>query len=150
MIKIENLKESEYKETLGVMKKTFDSMLEQLKRVYASERSKGGRLNYKLTLTDKLVIMLIYIREYRTMHSIAVDYGVCKNEIWKAIHWVENVLIAADFLHIEGKKALLKPNAPIDVILIDVTECDIERPKRNQKAYYSGKKTTYDKGPDNC
>ena len=102
MINIGNLKESEYKETLGVVKRTFESMLEALKSVYVSERSKGGRLNYKLTLTDKLVIALIYLREYRTMHSIAVDYGVCKNEIWEVIHWVENVLISADFLHIEG------------------------------------------------
>jgi len=140
MINIGNLREGEYKETLGVAKGTFDRMLEELERVYLSERSKGGRLNYKLTLTDKLVIALIYMREYRTMHSIAVDYGVSKNEVWKVIHWVENVLIAADFLHIAGKKALLKPDASMDVILIDVTECEIERPKKNQRAYYSGKK----------
>lgn len=140
MINVEKLKENEYKETLGVAKKTFDNMLEEIKRVYAKGRRKGGRLNYKLTLTDKLVIMLIYLREYRTMHSIAVDYGVSKNEIWKVIRWVESVLIAADFLHIEGKKVLLKSDAPIDVILIDVTECETERPKKNQKDYYSGKK----------
>jgi len=140
MIKIENLSESEYKETLGVLKITFERMLEELKRAYERDRSKGGRLNYKLTLTDKLIIMLIYIREYRTMHSIAIDYGVSKNEIWKVIRWVENVLIAADFLHIAGKKALLNRETPIDVVLIDVTECEIERPKKGQRAYYSGKK----------
>ena len=111
MINIGNLQESEYKESLGVSKTTFDRMLEELERAYASERSKGGRLNYKLTLTDKLVMVLIYIREGRTMQSIAMDYGVCKNEVWKAIHWIVDVLVRADFLYREGKKAFLKPDA---------------------------------------
>jgi len=29
------------------------------------------------------------------------------------------------------------------VLTVDVTECTIERPKENQRDYYSGKKTTH-------
>jgi predicted DNA-binding protein YlxM (UPF0122 family) len=140
MINVEKLKESEYLETLGVRKVTFDKMLEELTRAYGEQRHKGGRLNYKLTLTDKLIITLIYLREYRTMHSIAVDYNVSKNEVWKVIRWVENTLIKSEFLHIDGKKVLLNPDSKIEAILIDVTECEIERPQKKQNLYYPGKK----------
>ena len=80
-------------ETLGVRKTTFDRMLEEIECKYAIQRKKGGRPNYELTLCDKLVISLIYLREYRSMNSLAKDYDVCKNAIWKSIQFVENILI---------------------------------------------------------
>jgi hypothetical protein len=140
MIDLKKLKEEEYLETLGVRKPTFEKMHEELKRAYEVQRHKGGRPNYKLELSDKLIIELLYLREYRTMHSLAVDYGVCKNEIWKIIHWVEDVLIKAAFLHIEGKKALLNPESEIEAILVDVMESEIERPKRGKNASIQARK----------
>jgi hypothetical protein len=39
-----------------------------------------------------------------------------------------------------GKRALKRKSAAIEYIAVDVTESPINRPKKNQKAYYSGKK----------
>jgi len=36
---------------------------------------------------------------------------------------------------------------PTATVAIDVSEQPIERPVKNQKAYYSGKKTPYDQSP---
>jgi len=140
MINIETLKEDEFLETLGVRKATFEKMLEVLNEAYETQRQKAGRPFSKLSVTDKLVVALLYLREYRTMHSLAVDYGVVKSTIFDAIRWVENILIKCNFLHIEGKKVLLNAQNPLEVILVDVMECEIERPTKNQKKYYSGKK----------
>lgn len=41
---------------------------------------------------------------------------------------------------IPGKKALLKNSDYPEVVVMDVTETAIERPKKKQKRYYSGKK----------
>jgi hypothetical protein len=49
------------------------------------------------------------------------------------------VLIKSGIFSLGGKKALVDPNTEIEVILVDSTEVAIERPKRGQKAYYSGK-----------
>ncbi len=39
-----------------------------------------------------------------------------------------------------GRKALLKSDVAYEVVLIDATETPIERPKKKQKYFYSGKK----------
>jgi hypothetical protein len=39
-----------------------------------------------------------------------------------------------------GKKALKRKSASIEYIIVDAVESPINRPKKNQKEYYSGKK----------
>jgi hypothetical protein len=55
-----------------------------LQKEYNELRRVGGSPP-KLTVEDKLRIMLKYPREYRTMESIAADYGVCKSTICESI-----------------------------------------------------------------
>ena len=50
-----------------------------------------------------------------------------------AIKWVENVLIKDGTFSLLGKKALLDEDAAYEVVLPDVTETPIERPKRGKK-----------------
>lgn len=49
-------------------------------------------------------------------------------------------MIQSGRFRLPGKKDLLKDGENPDVILLDVTETPIERPKVKQKDYYSGKK----------
>jgi len=67
------------------------------------------------------------------MQHIAFDYGVVKSAICDAIHWVEEVLIKQDEFHLPGKKKLLESNQALEIVLIDATEHEIERPKRGRK-----------------
>ena len=130
--RIENLKDSEYQELFGVKKRTFIKLLEILEKAYEELHKRGGKPP-KLSVLDKLLITLCYYREYRTMQHIAFDYGVVKSAICDAIHWVESVLIKQEEFHLPGKKKLLESNQTIEIVLIDVTEHEIERPKRGRK-----------------
>jgi hypothetical protein len=44
---------------------------------------------------------------------------------------------------LHGKKKLKRKSESIKHVVADVTESPINRPKKNQKEYYSGKKTAY-------
>jgi hypothetical protein len=115
-------------------------MLSILQKEYAALHQKGGKPP-KLTVEDKRCITLIYLREYRTMDSIAAEYGVCKGTVCLSIQWVEDTLVKEGTFDLPGKKALKRKSGTIRYVLVDVTESPINRPKKNQKEYYSGKKS---------
>ncbi len=106
-------------------------MLELLNETYRTEHLKGGHPS-KLSVLDRLVIMLSYYREYRTMENIAFDYGVAKSTVCECIKWVENILIKSEEFSLPKKKELVN-DTDIEVVLVDATECEIEHPKKNIK-----------------
>jgi len=53
---------------------------------------------------------------------------------------VENTLVKDGTFELPGKRILKKKLNAIEYIVVDVTESPINRPKNNQKEYYSGKK----------
>ena len=137
--RIAKLAKNKYQEMFGVSKLTFDTMLKILESAYEKLRKKGGRKR-KLNVLDMLVIMLGYYHDYRTMANIAFDYGVHKQRICEAINWVEQTLIKDGTFSLPSKRELVKENSTVSIAIIDVTECETERPKYKQKASYSGKK----------
>lgn len=130
--RIKNLKEDEYQELFGIKKPTFDKMLEILQTKHVELHKKGGR-KPKLSVLDKLIIMLTYYRDYRTMNNIAFDYGVVKSTICDTVKWVENVLVKDGSFSLPKKRTLQQEDLDVEVVLIDATECEIERPKKNKK-----------------
>ena len=128
--RIAKLKEKEYQELFGVKKATFDKMLEILTEQFKNEHAKGGKPP-KLSVLDKLIIMLCYYREYRTMQHIAFDYEVTKATICNSIHWVEKTLIKSGVFRLPSKRELYT-DTQIEVVLIDATEVEIERPKKDK------------------
>ena len=130
--RIQNLKENEYQELFGIKKPTFDKMLKILQAKHVELHKKGGR-KPKLSVLDKLIIMLTYYRDYRTMNNIAFDYGVVKSTICDTVKWVENVLVKDGSFSLPKKRTLQQEDLDVEVVLIDATECEIERPKKNKK-----------------
>jgi hypothetical protein len=57
-----------------------------------------------------------------------------------AIQWVEDTLVKDGTFSLPGKRVLKRKSAVIEYIVVDVTESPINRPQKNQKDYYSGKK----------
>ena len=131
--RIRKLAEEKYQEVFGVKKKTFESMREILEEDFQRKHKKGGR-KPTLSVLDKLVIMLQYYREYRTMQNIAFDYGVQKSTISDGIAWVEETLIKSGQFRLPSKRELLKPDTTLEVVIVDATECEIERPEKNRKS----------------
>lgn len=79
--RIARLNEKDYQRYFGVSKITFEKMLEILERENEIKHQKGGRPSV-LSVLDKLVIMLQYYRESRTMDNIAFDYGTNKSTVY--------------------------------------------------------------------
>ena len=137
--RIAKLEEEKYLVLFGVRKPTFDTMLTILESAYKEMRKKGGRKR-KLSVLDMLIIMLGYYHAYRTMENIAFDYGVHKQRICEAIAWVEQVLIKDGSFTLPSKRELLNPDTQTGSVLIDVTECETERPEKNKKNHIPANK----------
>ena len=129
--RIKKLEASKYQELFGVKKETFERMREIMEEDYTRKHKKGG-CTPKLSVLDKLIIMLQYYREYRPMQAIAFDYDVQKSTISDAIAWVEETLIRSGQFRLPSKRKLLEKGAGLDVVIVDATECEIERPEKNR------------------
>ena len=67
--RIKKFKEENYQKIFGIKKNTFDKMLKLLNESYRIEHLRGGHPP-KLSVLDRLVIMLSYYRDYRAMEKI--------------------------------------------------------------------------------
>jgi hypothetical protein len=120
----------QFKRLFGVKRQTFYNMLEILQEAYEQLHKNGGKPPTKLFVEDRLLIMLQYWREYRTMEHLAYEYNTVKSYIHKVIEWSENVLARDGTYRLQGKKILTdKEDAP-KTVAIDVTEHRVERPKK--------------------
>lgn len=128
--RIARLKEKEYRKIFGATKPIFEQMLGILEKTFQEEHRRGGHPP-KLSVLDKLIIMLCYYREYRTMESIAFDYGVTKSTVYESIRWAEESLMKSNNFSLPSKKALIE-DLDIEVVFVDATECEIERPQKNK------------------
>jgi hypothetical protein len=114
-------------------------MIVHLEDAEKRKKIKGGRSN-KLSMENRLLMALEYLREYRTYAHIAASYGIAESNVYKNIRWIENVLIKCDEFKLPGKKALLKTDHEFEVILIDASESPIERPKKNNADFTLARK----------
>jgi predicted DNA-binding protein YlxM (UPF0122 family) len=108
-------KEVLFKRLYGVKPDTFEKMKSILQKEYDRLHSSGGKPP-TLTVEDKLYISLKYLREYRTMDSIAADYGVGKSTVCQSIQWVENTLAKDKTFSLPGKRFLKRKSAAIEYI----------------------------------
>jgi hypothetical protein len=129
---IENISLSNFKRLTGVKREVFDQMLEVLNETKALSRKHPSRgVTAKLSNGDKLLLMLMYYREYRTQFHISICYGISESRVCEIIKETERILIKDSCFYLLGKKSLLKEENHFDVVLIDVTESPVERPKKN-------------------
>ena len=136
--RIKELGKGNFKRTTGVKRETFEGMLKTLKEAYAARHKKRGR-HRKLSLEEMLLATLEYLYEYRTYECIGASYGLSRQNMHNTIKWVEGELVESGLFRLPGKR-VLADNTEIEVIMVDTTETPIERPKKGQRRYYSGKK----------
>ena len=123
--------EEQFRRITGVKRPTYEKMMEILRPKLKEKLSKGGR-KPTLALEDMLLAALEYWREYRTYAHIAASYGIHESNMYRLVKWVEDILIKNGTFSLPGKKALLKSDAEYEIVLIDVTETPVERPKRGK------------------
>lgn len=130
------LSDEGFKRRFGVQRTTFVEMIDCLKPHWRPTPQPGPKPT--LNLEEQVMVTLEYWREYRTYFHIGSSWGVSESTLWRYVHWVEDHLVKAQRFHLPGKKMLLQGLIPVTIM--DVTETPIERPRRRQRKFYSGKK----------
>lgn len=131
---IKGLEDEKFRRLTGVKGTTFEKMIGLLRDAAIKKRAKGGG-KPKLLLEDQLLMVVEYIREYRTYLHVSQSYGVSESTCYETIKWVENTLIKHPGFALPGRKALLKSDMEYELILIGATETPIERPKKDKSTF---------------
>jgi hypothetical protein len=126
---LEEFSEKQFRRLTGVQRGTFEKMVAVLLETQQRRYRKAGRKG-TLSIEDKLLMALEYLREYRTYFHLGRSYGVSESACYRACRCVEDVLIKSGVFSLPGKKELLKSDMEYEVILIDASESAIERPKK--------------------
>ena len=128
---VKHLKPHEFKRLCGVHQDTFAEMVSVLRR--AEQQTPPARPP-KLSLEDRVLLTWEYGREYRTYFHIAKSWGLDESTAYRTIRQVEDLLIHSGVFTLPGKKQLQASEHQIEVVMVDVTETPIERPKKNKSA----------------
>ena len=127
---VKTLKPEEFKRLCGVRPETFQEMVEVV-RQHSYQKKKPGRPS-KLGWEDQVLLTLEYWREYRTYFHIGKSWGIEESTAFRIIRKIENVLIKSGKFSLPGKKKLPQSDYGLQVVVVDVTESQIERPKKNK------------------
>jgi len=130
--KIKNLPEEKFRRETGIKKKTFSLMIKILKKEEDKKKKTGGRPN-KLSIENRLLMTLEYLREYRTYFHISNSYSIDESVCYRNIVKIENILIKSKKFSLPKRKELILNKDQIEVIIVDATESPIERPKKKDK-----------------
>ena len=136
---VSQLSSIEFRRLTGVQKTTFVEMVSIVKEAENKRTSARGK-PFHLSIEDRLLMTLEYLREYRTYFHLGQSYGLSESACYRNCRWIEDLLIKSKRFSLPGKKALLKSNVEFEVILIDATETPIERPKKKDSLQKTDKK----------
>ncbi len=127
---LKHLKPSAFKRRCGIHLETFQQMVEVLRPDLDRHGKRGGQA--KLSVEDQLLVVLEYWREYRTQFHIGSSWGLSESAVCRLIAPVESLLMASGKFHLPGKKQLYQDTNTWQVLVVDVTESPIERPKKTK------------------
>lgn len=134
---IKNLPPDEFKRYCGVSPYLFDVMIITIYQALMA-RSKPGAPT-KLCLADQLLVLLQYWREYRTYFHIAQDWGINETTVSRIVHRLEMILIKSGIFNLPKKREILEQD--LEIVVVDVSEQEIERPKKNRNAILVARKS---------
>lgn len=141
--KIKDQLPEDFLREVGISLKTFLFLRDQIKNYYALEKQKSS-LRYRgqapsISLENRLLLTLRYLRDYPTFLNLGRQFDISESYANKIYHKTLSILIK--ILKFNSRKELSLES--LQHIIIDVSEQPIERPKKRQKEYYSGKKKAY-------
>ena len=135
--KARQLSSQKFKRLTGISPRTYRLMV-RLVKAKETEKKKPGRPP-ELRIEDQVLMVIQYGQEYRSYYHIGLDWGVSESTVCRTVHKIENILIRSRKFSLPGKKKLLDSSLDEKLIAMDVMESPIERPKKHQKGFYSGK-----------
>lgn len=137
---LRELSPEQFRRACGVKPRTFSRMVKVLGK--AKAKQKPGRPSV-LSLENQLLLTLEYLREYRTYFHIAQSWGLHESTVCRIVKKTEDILMQEEEFHVPGTKQLHQGEAlGLSVMVVDVTEQGIERPKKNNEATTQARKST--------
>jgi hypothetical protein len=137
--KLHELPAVDFRRLLGVEPQTFAAMLAAYER-WKQAKKKPGRPP-ALSLEEQLVLALEFWREYRTHYHLANDWQVDESTVRRTIERVENALIKSGAFRLPGRKAAAGTQIEWNVVVVDVTERPVERPKKSSVAVTAARRS---------
>ena len=139
-----------FRRLTGITIEKFDEIYEQLEPLYQEfnqkrlenriknrKRRVGGGSQFKLNLEDRLLMLLIYYRTYTTHIFMGFLFNINDSNVSRNINPLHPLL--ARIFKIPEKKIKMSEDEIMD-LFFDGTEQQINKPKKGQKKWYSGKK----------
>jgi hypothetical protein len=131
-------KPAEFLRTTGVNYATFTLILEKVEAYVHQfkERQpihKRGR-KPSPSLSQVLLLTLLYMRQYHTFLSLGQAFSVSESYAYKRYCFMRHILTRV----LDMPRGLLASGK----VAVDVSEQPVERPRKGQREYYSGKKST--------
>ncbi len=121
----------------GTFQIIFDKLNLQIARFKAEKPIRERGRKSSLKTEDQLLLTLIYLRQYHTFLQLGEMFSISESYAQKRCRFISSQLLKV--LEVPDKQTLEKEDL---TVLIDVTEQAIERPEKNQRQYYSGKKNS--------
>jgi len=127
---LQQLSGAEFKRLCEVGRETFAEMVEVVRPALERRGRRGGQA--KLSVEDQLLVALEYWREYRSQFHIGVSWGLHETTVGRIVRKVENLLIQCGRFRLLSQRQLYQPGWEWKVMVVDVGEMEIERPKKNR------------------
>jgi hypothetical protein len=118
----------------------------------ARQRAVGGGGQFDLPVTDQVLLTVVWLRQYPTQEALGFLFGVSDSTALRAVRRCLPVLERAgkDTMRMPDpgagrrkKLPALLADTPRLAVVVDSFEQRTHRPKRRQRAYYSGKKKAH-------
>jgi DDE superfamily endonuclease/Helix-turn-helix of DDE superfamily endonuclease len=144
----------------GLTVTLFETMLPDLGAAFQADRRRrldrprrqrafGGGDDFDLAIADQFLLTIVWLRHYPTQEVLGYLFGVSDSTALRAIARCLPLLEAAgqDSMRLPDPGRGLRKNLPALLketpglaVVIDTFEQPVQRPRRRQKRYYSGKK----------
>jgi hypothetical protein len=135
---VKNLKDGDFKRLCGVTKETFAAMCRVVSE-FKQLHSRGRKSN--LSIENQVLLTLSFWREYRTLFHLGRDWNLHESNVSRLVRRIEDILIKSGKFALPGKKRMLADDS-IKYTIVDVTEREIERPKKNSAGFIRERKSS--------
>ena len=149
-----------FRNLIGITVAVFDQLLQDVRPAFAAERRRrldrpdrqralGGGDDFDLEPDDQFLLTIFWLRHYPTQEVLGYLFGVSDSTAKRAVDRCLPLLEAAgrDTMRMpdpgRGRRknlATLLKDTPDVAVVIDTFEQGVQRPRKGQKRYYSGKK----------
>jgi hypothetical protein len=138
---IRSYTDAQFQRQIGVKRVLFEEMVRVVTDHKQKHRKHLGRGRpCRLSIADQVLVMLMYYREYRTFFHVGGSYGISEVQCWRIVTTIESILIETGLFHLPGKKQLTGDKITYEVVVVDVSESPVERPKKNSEGIIQAKR----------